>query len=167
LVVGLWAGQDDPHASAHPALLWISIWVLVAGATLWVALSKTVLIISDSGVRRESVLGQQEIAWSQITETRYRVVPINVYAHFGLIGAVLALSSKSGRAHLTLELIGHDRKKLKVTSSFRNADEAIGIILGRVLPPMVQTVKARLHRGETLQFGGIGLSATTITWKGV
>ena len=39
---------------------------------------------------RESVLGQQEIAWSQITETRYRVVPINVYAHLGLIGAVLA-----------------------------------------------------------------------------
>jgi len=166
LVVGLWAAQDDPHASAHPALLWISIGLLVAGATLWVALSKTVLIISDSGVRRESVLGQQEIAWSQITETRYRVVPINVYAHFGLIGAVLALSSKSGRAHLTLELIGHERRKLKVTSNFRNADEAIGIILGRIMPPMVQNTKARLQRGETVQFGGIGLSATAITWKG-
>ena len=166
LVVGLWAAQDDPHASAHPALLWISIGLMVAGATLWVALSKTVLIISDSGVRRESVLGQQEMAWSQITETRYRVVPINVYAHLGLIGAVLALSSKSGRAQLTLELIGHDRKKLKVTSNFQNADEAIGIILGRIMPPMVQNTKARLQRGETVQFGRIGLSATAITWKG-
>src|SRR4029077_4803218 len=166
LVVGLWAGQDDPHASAHPALLWISIGLLVAAATLCVALGKTALIINDSGVRRESVLGQQEITWSQITETRYRVVPINVYAHFGLIGALLAVSSKSGRAQLTLELIGHDRKKGKVTSNFRNADEAIGIILGRITPPMVQNTKARLQRGEQVQVGGIGLSATAIAWKG-
>jgi hypothetical protein len=166
LVVGLWSAQDDPRASAHPNLLWASIGLMFLGAALWVVLGKSVLIINDSGVRRESVLGQQEIAWTQIMETRYRVVPINVYAHLGLIGAVLAMSSKSGRAQLTLELIGHDRKKLKVTSNFRNADEAIGIILGRIMPPMVQNTKARLQRGETVQFGGIGLSATTVTWKG-
>jgi hypothetical protein len=94
LVVGLWSAQD-PRTSAHPALLWISTGLMVAAAALWVALGKTALIISDSGVRRESVLGQQKIAWSNITETRYRVVPINVYAHLGPIGAVLALSSKS------------------------------------------------------------------------
>ncbi len=133
---------------------------------MWIALGKTVLIINDSGVRRESILGQQEITWSQIAETRYRVVPINIYAHFGLIGALLAMSSKSGRVQLTLELIGQDRKKLKVTSNFRKAEEAIGIILSRILPPMVQTTKARLQRGETVQFGGIGLSATAISWKG-
>ena len=69
-------------------------------------------------------------------------------------------------AQLTLELISQDRKKLKVTSSFRKADEAIGIILGRILPPMVQSTKARLQRGETVQFGGLRLSATAITWKG-
>jgi hypothetical protein len=135
-------------------------------AALWVVLGKSALILNDAGVRKESVLGQQEIAWSQIVETRYRVVPVNVYAHFGLIGALLAMSSKSGGAQLTLELIGHDRKKLKVTSNFRNADEAIGIILSRILPPMVQNTKARVQRGETVRFGGLGLSATTITWKG-
>ena len=166
LVVGLWAAQDDPRTSAHRNLLWVSIGLMFTVAALWVVLGKTVLIINDSGVRRESILGQQEIAWSQIMETRYRVVPINVYAHLGLIGAVLAMSSKSGGAQLTLELIGQDRKKLKVTSSFRNADEAIGIILGRIMPPMVQNTKARLQRGETVQFGGIGLSATAIIWKG-
>jgi hypothetical protein len=166
LVVGLWAAQPDPRASAHPNLLWVSIGLMLSVAALWVVLGKSALIINDSGVRRESVLGQQEIAWSQITETRYRVVPVNVYAHFGLIGALLAMSSKSGRVQLTLELISQDRKKLKVTSNFRNADEAIGIILSRIMPPMVQSTKARLQRGETVQFGGIGLSATTITWKG-
>ncbi len=76
------------------------------------------------------------------------------------------MSSKSGRVQLTLELIGQDRKKLKVTSNFRKAEEAIGIILSRILPPMVQTTKARLQRGETVQFGGIGLSATAVSWKG-
>ncbi len=166
LVVGLWASQDDPRTSAHPALLWISTGLMVAASALWVALGKTALIINDSGVRRESVLGQQEIAWSHITETRYRVIPIHVYGHLGLIGAVLAWSSKSGGAQLSLELISRDRKKLKVTSNFRNADEAIGIILGRLLPPMVQNVKARLQRGETVHFGGVWLSATAVTWKG-
>ena len=76
LVVGLWAAQDDPRTSAHPNLLWVSIGLVFAVAALWVVLGKSVLIINDSGVHRESVLGQQEIAWSQIMETLYRVVPI-------------------------------------------------------------------------------------------
>jgi hypothetical protein len=166
LIVPLWVAQDDPRASSHPTLVWVSVALLLAVAPLWVALGKTVLVVSDSGVRRESVLGLQEIAWSQIAETRYRVVPIKMYVHFGLIGAIVALSRKSGRAQLTLELISNDSEKLKVTSNFRQADEAIGMILGRILPPMVQKVKARLQRGETVQFGGVGLSATAVTWKG-
>jgi len=166
LIAGLWAGQADPRTSAHPTLLGVSVGLVFTVAALWVVLGKSALIINDAGVRRESVLGQQEIGWSQITETRYRVVPINVYAHFGLIGALLAMSSKSSRAQLTLELIGNDGKKLKVTSNFRNTDEAIGMILARIMPPMVQSTKTRLQRGETVQFGGLGLSATVVTWKG-
>ena len=166
LLLGLWAPQNDPRSASHPALMWITIGLVFAVAALWVVLGKSALVINNSGVRRESVFGQTEIAWHEIKQTRYRVIPINVYAHFGLIGAVLAMSSKSGRAQLTLELIGDDRKKLKVTSNFRNADEAIGIILGRILPAMVQNVKTRLQRGETVQFGGLGLSATAVTWKG-
>jgi len=165
LLGGLWGTQNKAATSAPPALLWISIAVMVAVAGLWIALGKSVLIINDAGVRRESVLGQQEITWSQIAETRYRVIPINVYAHFGLIGALLAMSSKSSRAQLSLELIGQDRKKLKVTSTFQKAEEAIGIILSRILPPMVRNTKARLQRGETVQFGGIGLSAAAVSWK--
>ncbi len=166
LIAGLWAAQDDPRASSHPELMWISIGLVVAVAALWIVIGKTALTISDSGIRRESVFGQQEMAWSQIHETRYRVVPVNVYAHFGLIGAILALSSKSKRAQFTLQLIAGDGKKLVVSSTFRDADQAIGIILGRILPPMVQSVTARLQRGEAVQFGGIGLSKSAVTWKG-
>ena len=75
------------------------------------------------------------------------------------------MSSKSTKAQLSLELISTDGKKLKVTSAIRDASEAIGMILARVMPPMVQSVKARLQRGETVQFGGIGLSAVAVTWK--
>jgi hypothetical protein len=166
VLAGLWAAQDDPHSGSHPVLMWMSVGVLVAGAALWIALGKSVLIINQSGVRRESVFGPQEMAWSQIKETRYRVVPINMYGHFGLVGALLAMYSKSGRAQLTLRLVSQDGKKLNVKSNFRKADEAIGIILSKILPPMVQNVKARLQRGETVQFGGLGLSATAVTWQG-
>jgi hypothetical protein len=164
VLVGLWASQPS-RTSPHPALIWISVGVVGASVALWIVLGKTVLTINDFGVRRESVLGQEEIAWSQISETRYRVTPINVYAHFGLLGALLAMSSKSTNAQLSLELISTDGKKLKVTSAIRDASEAIGLVLARVMPPMVQNVKARLQRGETVQFGGIGLSAVAVTWK--
>ena len=164
---GLWGSQEDPRIESHPTLLWVSLALVAAAAGLWILLGKSTLIINDAGVRRESPFGQQEITWSQIAETRYQVVPVNVYAHFGLIGALIAMSrKKSSRANLTLELIGHDRKKLKVTSSFSNADEAIGIILGKLMPPIVQSVKSRIQRGETVQFGPVGLSATALHWKG-
>jgi hypothetical protein len=166
-LIGMWSSLDDPRVTSHPTLLSISIVLVLAGIGFWVALGKSAVVVSDSGVRRESLFGQQEIAWSQVAETRYQVVPINVYAHFGLIGALIAMAGKrSGRAHLTLELIDRDGKKLKVTSNYQNADEAIGMILSRLLPPLVQNVKSRVQRGETIQFGELGLSATAVIWKG-
>lgn len=167
VLAGIWASQDDPRMASHPILFWISIGLGLACVGFWIVLGKAALTIGDFGVRRESAFGQQELAWSQIAETRYQVVPINVYAHFGLIGILISMASKkASRAHLTLELIGQDHKKLKVTSNYQNADEAIGIILSRILPAMVQNVKAKVQRGETVQFGGLGLSATAVAWKG-
>ena len=165
LLAGIWASQADPRPASHPTLMWLSGAIVGAVVAFWVLFGKSSLTISDAGIRRESAFGQQEMAWSQITETRYRVTPVNVYAHFGLVGYILALSSKSGGAQLWLELISGDGKKLKVTSIFRDTGDAIGIILARVLPPMVQSAKMRLQRGETVQFGDIGLSATLVTWK--
>ena len=166
-LIGMWSSQDDPRLMSHPTLLWISIALGLAGLGFWVALGKSAVVVSDAGVRRESLFGQQEVAWSQVAETRYQVVPIHMYAHFGLIGALIAMSSKrSERAHLILELIDRDRKKLKVTSNYQKANEAIGMILSRLLPPMVQNVKSRVQRGETVQFGDLGLSATALIWKG-
>ena len=167
LLVGFWAGQNNPHSGAHLPLMWISILLFGVLVGFWILQGKSVLIINDAGVRRESAFGQQEMAWSQIAHTNCRVMPINAYAHLGLIGALLAATSKSGRAQLTLELVSGDGQKLKVTSGFRESNEAIGIVLARILPGMVQNLKARVQRGETVQFGGLGLSAVAVTWKKV
>jgi hypothetical protein len=165
-LAGIWISQPDPRPSSHPELLWSSVGTLAAVAAFWIVFGKNALTIGDAGVRCESAFGQQEMSWGQITETRYRVIPINVYGHFGLIGMILAASSKSGKAQLQLELISGDGKKLKVTSNYRKASDAIGLILARVLPPMLQNVKTKLQRGETVQFGSnLGLSATAVTWK--
>ena len=164
-IIFIWAMTDNPSPSLHSQLLWISIALVVAGICGWIAMGKTALIINDQGVRRESVLGAREIAWGQIQETRYRVIPINVYAHFGLIGYLLAMRSKSAKANLTLELISGDGKKLSVTSNFQNANEAIGLVLTRILPPMVKNAQSSLQHGQTVKFGDMALSATQVTWK--
>ena len=65
-VVLVWAMADKPSPSLHPGLLWASVGIAVAGAGAWIAIGKTALIISDQGVRRESVFGVQEIPWAQI-----------------------------------------------------------------------------------------------------
>ncbi len=165
LLIGFWAAQNNPRPEAHATLMVVSLGVVAAVALWWILQSKSVLIINDAGVRRESVFGDKEISWNEIVHTRYRVVPINAYAHLGLVGALLALTSKSGRAQLMLELISQEGKKLQVTSGFRDSNEAIGIILARVLPGMVQSAKARVQRGETVQFGDLGISAVAVTWK--
>ena len=166
IFVGLAVGSANAPSSQGPLRWWIAIGLMVGFGAFWMATGKSVLIINEAGVRTESIFGQKEIAWGQIKHTRYRVIPINAYAHLGLVGALLAMSSKSGRAQLTLELLGDDGRKLKVNSTYRKVSEAIGIILARILPPMVANVKSRLQRGETVQFDGLGLSATAVIWKG-
>ena len=164
-ILVVWGMAENPNPSANPGLMWITAALAIAGVIAWIAIGKTVLTINEQGVRRESVLGVQEIPWSQIQETRYRVIPINLYAHFGLIGALLAMRSKSANANLSLELISTDGKRLKVTSNFQNAKEAIGLILTRILPPMVKAAQASLQHGQTVKFGDMVLSATQVTWK--
>ena len=45
-------------------------WTGVTVAALWVVAGELVLLLNDVFVKKESVLGQQEIAWSQIVETQ-------------------------------------------------------------------------------------------------
>lgn len=53
-LAGMWGSQQDPRIASHPTLLWISITLGFAVVALWIILGKSALIVSDSGVRRES-----------------------------------------------------------------------------------------------------------------
>jgi hypothetical protein len=165
LLIGIWASLDDPRPSSNPILSWISLGAVLVYVALWIAIGKTVLTISDQGVRRDSIFGTQEIAWSQIAETRYLVRPVNAAAHFGLIGALVMVAGKSSSVNLTLTLVSREGARLKVNSNFKKVKEAAGIILGRVLPPMVAAARAKVQRGETVLFGSLSLSAANLVWK--
>jgi hypothetical protein len=164
-LAGAWASVNDPRPAAQPILFWISVGAVLAWIVACILISKTVLTISDHGVRGESIFSAQEMAWSQIAETRYLVTPVSAAAHFGLAGVLASVLFKSSRANLCLTLIGVDGKKIKVTSNFQKAKEAIGIILGRINPAMVSAAQTQIQRGETVRFGDLALSATLLTWK--
>jgi len=70
-VAGMWGSEHDPRVTSHPTLLRIPVALGLAAVTFWIAMGKSAVVISDSGVRRESLFGQQEIAWSQVAETCY------------------------------------------------------------------------------------------------
>jgi hypothetical protein len=72
--------------ASHSRLVWVSIGLLAACAGFWMVLGKTVLIINGAGVRCESILGQQEMAWEEIVETRYRVVPVKCTPTWDCLG---------------------------------------------------------------------------------
>src|SRR5581483_8493528 len=59
-ILFVWALADDAKSSWHPGLWWTTAALVVAGIISWIAIGKTVLTISDQGVKRESVLGAQE-----------------------------------------------------------------------------------------------------------
>ena len=164
-LAGMWVSVDDPNPASHPTLLLISLGVVLAYAGLCLVIGKQVLTISDQGVRRESMFGEQTIAWSQISETRYNVTPIQLAAHFGLVGALVSMLSKSSSANLTLTVVAVDGKRIKVNSNFKNAKEAIGLILSKIVPAWVAAARAQIGRGETVRFGDLALSATALTWK--
>ncbi len=146
-------------------LLGIAAALVLIFISLWVVIGRTRLTINSIGLRHESFFGTREIYWTDIAETRYFVSPISLSGHLGLIGLVVGAFIKSKPVNLTLRVISSERKEIKITSNFRNAKVAIGIVLGRVLPPTVAAVRSRIERGESVQFGPVTLSKTEVVWK--
>jgi hypothetical protein len=165
LPVGLVWSLADASQNPEQVLLWACVVAGVIVAALWIVIGRTSLTLSDAGVRKESVFGTQEILWPQITETRYLVTPIRVWAHFGLIGALIGSLSKTQNANLTLRVISIDGREIKITSNFQDAKEAIGIVLGKISPAMVSEARGKIEHGGTVQFGPLALSKTDLAWK--
>jgi hypothetical protein len=161
-----WSVLDDSTPTANPILMWITAGASLLFIAACVAIGKTVLTITEQGVRRESVFGRQEVFWSQVKETRYVERPIRLGAHFGLIGMIMTAATKSAnRSKLVLTIISSEGTRLKVTSNFRQAREAANAILAKILPTMIASSRSRLQGGEILRFGSITLTLTDLAWK--
>lgn len=159
-----WVGSDS--TGQDRAMAWgIAAALFVVYAVLWVLIGRSSITINDMGIKSESVFGAKELLWAQVGETRYKVNPINWGAHFGLIGALIAMRSKNKSANLTFRVVGLDGKSVKITSNYQDAKEAIALVLQRVLPKQVADLRSRIARGETVALGPLSLSKTTIAYK--
>lgn len=149
----------------------IGVLILAAYAGLWVAMGKTTVTVFSEGVRWTSVFGVRELLWSDIAEYRYQIIPIQTG---GLIGGVVgaavqaAVAAGTGKAarSLKLTLVGQTRKDIKVTSNFKNADQAIEMIVKEIHDRIKPELKRRLANGDEVAFGPLGLSVQGISWKG-
>jgi len=61
----------------------------------FIAIGKIEVRGHDEGLVRASLFGVREIPWNDVTEYRYRQVPVNYAAHFGLVGSLLMIFALS------------------------------------------------------------------------
>ncbi|HEY2294434.1 MAG TPA: DUF6585 family protein [Thermoanaerobaculia bacterium] len=145
--------------------------ILAAYAALWVAIRKTTVTVFSEGVRRSSVLGTRELMWSDISEYRYQNTPIRYGGLVGgLIGAAVqvALEARQGKRAglLRLTLVGTTRRDIRVTYNFKNAEQAIDMIVKEIHDRLRPELKRRLANGDQVVFGPLGLSVQGVSWKG-
>ncbi len=142
--------------------------ILALDVAIWWMIGKTILTIHDDGVRRTTIFGVKEIEWRNVKEYRYRAVPSQGAGH-GLLGVIVIgianrVGGRKATTNLILDLIGNDGTKIRVTSSTKNAYEAIGIIIAAAheqLRPRITNALA----STGVEFGPIRLSARELQWK--
>jgi hypothetical protein len=161
----LWFIAGEPELTPRSMFFWTCMTAGMIYGALFIAIGQSVLSISDQGIRRESIFGAEEIPWDQISETRYRARPSKPRIPMGLFAYIVAVIRKPRRVGLRLSVLAGDGRRIKITTGYRHAREAISIVLGQVLPRMVVSVRTQIDRGETVLFGGLALSATEVTWK--
>src|SRR5580765_6498465 len=136
-------------------------------AICWM-ISKSILTIHDEGIRRTSIFGLKEIEWRNVKEYRYRAVPSQAGAHGLLAVIVIGIANKVGgrkaTTNLILDLIANDGTKIRVTSSTKNAYEAIGVILAAAHEQLKPRITAALA-STGAEFGLLRISARDLQWK--
>lgn len=141
--------------------------LLAVCVVLWIVIGKTVLSLHPEGICRTTAFSAMEIAWEDVAETRYRVIPIQVGGLFGM-AAQAAAQRVGGRAATTsmrLAVVARDGRRIVVTSNYRQAPEAIGLILGKVQPPILAEARRRVEAGDFAVFGPLSVSRAGISWK--
>ena len=142
--------------------------VILTGAT-WYFVGRAQADLYSEGIILQPALGQmKEIAWNDVVETRFAQQNINTASHFGLIGLLVAMLSKgsdSTQKNLSLQIISQDGKKLKLTSSFKDVEDAIRIVFERVNPRLYAKAVKDLQSTGKVQFGDITVTNEGVVWK--
>jgi hypothetical protein len=151
-----------------PAVIAAVVLLAALDVAVWILVGKTVLTIHDEGIRRVTAFGAKEIEFHNVAEYHYRAVPVRTHAGGALGFLIVAAVNQAGGRKLTtnlyLELVDKDGVKINVTSSFKDAYEAIGVILAAVHDQLrPQIAKEIASTGAT--FGPVRLSARDLQWK--
>jgi hypothetical protein len=131
----------------------------------WVWAAKRRISLHQEGISYVSLTGDADLAWNEILETRYSQQPVNVGAHFGLIGMLIVyFFGKDNPANRSLKVIGS--RTITISSNIRDVRELIKMVLERVNPRIRQEAERLLGSGGTVAFGNISLSPLGVIWKG-
>jgi hypothetical protein len=144
--------------------------LLLVGLGLWWMLARSELTISDEDVRRKTAFSDVRLRWDEIADYRYRGMQIHAGAHFGLLGALVqhaAASRTSGAPEqIALTLHGRDGRKLRITSNWRDAEEAALTCLERAESRGLGELRARLASGAPVEIGPVVLEKDGLSCKG-
>lgn len=161
------------YRERHEIEPWFLTLVLVCVALTvfaFVAIGKIEVRGHDEGLVRVSLFGEREIPWNDVTEYRYRQVPVNYAAHFGLIGYLLMFfarkSSGSVSMQRRLKIKGRDGAAITISENVRDNEEVIRLILSRLQPRLLAEARTYLDSGTGVSFGKITLSRNGLSWKG-
>ena len=140
-------------------------------AGLCVLIGRGRLELDDAGVRRRSWTGRVTgLRWDEIRDFTYSANPRDrdrrARAFAPISAAAEARLGKGVRIAYVLTVIAGDGRRLKITSAFRNADEAIAQVLRRIQPPIVEAARARLCAGDAIELGPMLLSRSELGWRG-
>jgi len=161
------------YRDSHEIDPWFLTFALVCVALTvfaFIAIGKIEVRGHDEGLARVSLFGVREIPWNDVTEYRYRQVPVNYAAHFGLVGYLLMIFARKGSGSATLQrrlkIKGQDGAAITISENVRDSEEVIGLILSRVQPRLLAVARSYLDSGAGGSFGKITLSTNGLSWKG-
>lgn len=161
------AGLGESPGKIETVPLAIAAVLVVLCIVLWVVIGKATLAIHPEGLRKTTAFGQTEIRWEDVLETRYRVIPVQVGGLIGYAATAAArrVGGKGATSSLRLLVIARDGSKILVTSNYKGALEAIGVILAKIQPPILADARRRVEAGESVAFGPLSVSRAGVAWK--
>ncbi len=170
LLMTLIVGDFDVAHLSQTSLIVIFLTFGILGLAWWLIAKRTVSFHPE-GIQISNAFGAKEMTWEETQETVFSKQDQNLYVHFGLIGLIFAAAaSRQGDTMsgglLTLEIRGGmPRRKLKIGSSVKHADQAIRQVLNRVNPNLKSEFQRQLNNGQTIYFGPVSLSRQGIGFK--